>query len=393
MKTDLLKKNIFLLVVITSSLLFVTTTFTVTSAEATDPPTNPCIEMTKTGPETAVPGETITYDFTVTNCGDIAFRSGAQCFDYLFIADWYNGRIFSGDLLPGEIKEFSRDYTVTIDDCGELKNIAKCIGYPEENYFPPQEIVKSWTVDVDCEEEMGCRLTGGGVNTSGINPDGGWDGTIATSSNRSLRGATNRYEFGGQVGANTGEQPQPKGEWTHHQQRGSYGSFTFHGGTASAPSDTEIDVIICSDPGYCNPARPAPNKQLDFAGVGVFKNISSDHDMLAGVVPKVTRHWFEVHTEDNGEPGKEPKPGQTQKNIFCDDEGSRTDQFANPPAFFPANCDCADFYRIKIYAGVIPDPITGEITNINKSNVIYQVWGYLDGGNLQIHPPTGFDMK
>jgi uncharacterized repeat protein (TIGR01451 family) len=390
METDLLKKNIFLFVVITLGLLFLTTTFMATSAEAGECQFNPCIDMTKTGPETASPGDTITYDFTVTNCGDIAFRSGAQCKDFLL-----GGQIFQGDLLPEEIKEFSWDYTVTIDDCGELKNIAKCVGYPEENICEPTHIVKSWTVDVDCEEELGCRLTGGGVNTSGINPDGGWDGTTAKGSNRSLRGAANRYQFGGQVGANTGQQPQPKGEWTHHQQRGTYGSFIFHAGTASAPPGTEIDEIICSDPGYCDPARPAPNKQLDFAGVGVFKNIKSDHEMLAGVEPGVTYHWVEVHTEDNGEPGKEPKPGQTNKNIICDDEGSRTDAFAEPPVFFPANCDCADFYRIKIYEGVIPvfDPITGEVTNPNKNNVIYQVWGYLDGGNLQIHPPTGFDLK
>jgi len=387
---DLLKKNFILLAFVTFAFLFLNTIFMVTSAQAWDTPTNPCIDMTKTGPVSALPGDTITYYFTVTNCGDIAFRSGAQCFDYLL-----NDYIFMGDLMPGETKEFSKTLTLTFDDCGELKNVAKCIGYPEENYFPPQEIKTSWTVNVDCEKAMGCRLTGGGVNTSGINPDGGWDGTTANGSNRSLRGAANRYEFGGQVGANTGQQPQPKGEWTHHQQRGSYGSFIFHAGTASAPPGTEIDEIICSDPGYCNPARPAPNKQLDFAGVGVFKNISSDHEMLAGVVPGVTYHWFTVHTEDLGEPGKEPKPGQANKNIYCDDEGSRTDAFAEPPAFFPANCDCADFYRIKIYQGVIPefDPISGEITNLNKNNVIYQVWGYLDGGNLQIHPPTGFDLK
>ena len=58
----------------------------------------------------------------------------------------------------------------------------------------------------------------------------------------------------------------------------------------------------------------------------------------------------------------------------------------------PADCGCRDFYRITIYDGVYPDPATGEIVP-NKDDVIYQVRGYIDGGNLQIHPPTGFDRQ
>ena len=40
------------------------------------------------------------------------------------------------------------------------------------------------------------------------------------------------------------------------------------------------------------------------------------------------------------------------------------------------NCDCPDFYRITIHATEDPN-----------SPIIYQVWGYPTGGNLQIHPP------
>ena len=43
------------------------------------------------------------------------------------------------------------------------------------------------------------------------------------------------------------------------------------------------------------------------------------------------------------------------------------------------DCDCPDFYRITIYADDTP------------TTVIYQVYGYIKGGNLQIHPLTGFD--
>ena len=85
----------------------------------------------------------------------------------------------------------------------------------------------------------------------------------------------NSYTAGGQAGANTGQQPQPKGEWTHTQKNGPAGSFTFHAGTASSPLGSEIDVIRCSDPGGCKPSGdpPSPARQLDFDGIGTFKNI------------------------------------------------------------------------------------------------------------------------
>jgi len=249
---------------------------------------------------------------------------------------------------------------------------------------------RHWLVDsAICRSEgLGCRMTGGGNDTAGSTVSGAWDGTLAEGKQKAFNGGFDRYTFGGQVGANTGSQPQPKGEWTHHQQSGPDGSFIFHAGTASAPPGTEIDVIICSDPGYCFPARPAPTKQIDFAGVGTFKNIRNPSAPLMGVVPGETYHWFEVHVEDLGEPGNEPK-GVDKKNIFCADGGSGTDAFADPPVFINAgSCGCADFYRIRIYQAF--DPQTDPP---NKTDVIYEVSGYIDGGNLQIHPPTGFDLK
>jgi hypothetical protein len=46
------------------------------------------------------------------------------------------------------------------------------------------------------------------------------------------------------------------------------------------------------------------------------------------------------------------------------------------------DCECPDFYRITIYAGPTSD-----------TAVIYEASGWIKGGNLQIHPPTGFDLK
>lgn len=208
-----------------------------------------------------------------------------------------------------------------------------------------------------------CRVTGGGNATAGIDFLGGWDGTLAEGKYRKGPGGLNRYTFGGQAGANTALEPQPEGEWTHHQQYGPDGEFVFHGFI--------INTIICGDPGWCSPAREAPSKQIDFGGVGVFRNIRNPSGSLLQVVPGVTEHRFDVHIEDLGEPGSRLK-GVDLRDISCPPAGSAGEV---------ADCGCPDFYRIQIYAADAPDEI------------IYTVYGYLDGGNFQIHPPTGFDLK
>jgi hypothetical protein len=274
--------------------------------------------------------------------------------------------------------------------------------------------------------EMACRVTGGGNDTAGIFENGaaGWDGTVAeglisptvtkkkgkVSSIVAL--APYRYTMGGQAGANTAQQPQPKGEWTHsnHDSPNNL-KFTFHAGTASAPDGTEIDEIICTDNGWCRQARPAPNKQIDFVGIGTFKNLSwknPERVDSVGVVDTAfydiqpepvgnkpgqdpaTVHWFQVHIEDLGEPGNKMEEG-----AVCPPMGSGNDPFANPAITDNiADCGCGDFYHIRIYEGVVPTlNEDGEVTNINKDNLIYEVYGYLNGGNFQIHPLTGFDLK
>lgn len=241
----------------------------------------------------------------------------------------------------------------------------------------------------------GCRVTGGGNDTAGLGIDGVYDGTVAYDKLRLGAGVYNRYTFGGQAGANTALPPQPKGEWTHHQQDGFDGDFVFHGGTASAPPGTEIASIICSDAdGPCSSAGLSPLKQIDFDGIGTFRNIRNPSAALQGVVPGETYHKFQVHIEDLGEPGTARSNKNSGGN--CPAAGSGTDAFAD--AFAWADCNCADYYRIRIFEGVTPvfDPATGELANLaeimGEMELIYQVYGYIDGGNLQIHPLTGFDQ-
>jgi hypothetical protein len=250
-----------------------------------------------------------------------------------------------------------------------------------------------------CDEPCcGCRFTGGGVDT-----DMNWDHTLENGEMvRSLPPGIDRAQFGGQAGANTGQQPQPKGEWTHHQQRGPSGSFTFHGGTSSAPAGTEIDEIRCSDPGGCKPSGdpPSPAKQLDFDGIGTFRSIGGGKntpgwpDAAASLSVNATAegkgnkafdgtyHWFEVNIDDLGEPGGFNK-GAPDSGV-CPSSG-----FGEKGARLLADCDCPDFYRITIYNG------STDINSLPKGpgDVIYKFYGYIDGGNLQLHRPTGYDLS
>jgi len=251
---------------------------------------------------------------------------------------------------------------------GETTVTVEVISYDDPTSTSPDSIAwiaAALSVPV-AQEPLECRVTGGGI-----------DRFDQFSNRKPVRGVTedangiNYYTFGGQAGAPTASQPQPWGEWTHHQQKGADGSFLFHAGTASAPEGTEIDLVVCSDPGYCVQARPAPAKQIDFEGIGTFKNLRKPSVALVNVIPGTTYHWFEVHIEDLGEPGK---GGKVEPPLeICPPEGSAGE---------PADCDCPDFYRITIYDAFDPQTETPNVVD-----VIYSVYGYIIGGNLQIHPP------
>ena len=110
------------------------------------PPPETCIDLEKTGPETAGRGGTITYHFRVRNCGDIILGGGAQVYDSLFGSD----PIWSGDLKPGKVHEFDVAYTLPNDHCGEFTNTASAVGHPPG--YPDVTDQDSWTVMAMCPE-------------------------------------------------------------------------------------------------------------------------------------------------------------------------------------------------------------------------------------------------
>jgi hypothetical protein len=299
-------------------------------------------------------------------------------------------------LEPSQSLDYDGSY---IPEESPSTNYIKAVGTPLDHYgrLLSYKVVKDWD-KATCfiRDGVGCRMTGGGNATAGDGGSGSWDGTFANGksngTNGNGNGVSNRYTFGGNVGANTALPPQPKAEWTHHQKSGPDGSFLFHAGTASAPPGTEIDEIICSDEGWCNPARKAPTKQIDWIGVGTFKNMKNpSQDLEANVTVGESLHCFEAHAEDLGEPGKKgnKNPGWPGGDL-CPENGSNDLFSINPVSDIGAACDCPDYYRIRIYSQ--PTIIT-EGGKYCDGDVIYSVGSYLNGGNIQIHPLTGFDLK
>lgn len=220
-----------------------------------------------------------------------------------------------------------------------------------------------------------CRVTGGGNDVDenlviSANENQPYPNTATLFPGYTFKsGSANSYTYGGQVGAPT----VPFGEWTHHQKEGQTADFVFHAGSHSAPKDTTILAVVCSDPEACKAAvANASFKQIDFKGTGSFRSIKKDATINGFAAVKDsdpsggTRHYFRVHIEDLGEPGGSggPKPNSCNK---------KPGAFANAAA-----CkNCPDIYQIEIHATTDPN-----------SPIIYTVGAFVDGGNLQIHAPV-----
>jgi len=118
-------------------------------------------------------------------------------------------------------------------------------------------------------------------------------------------------------------------------------------------------------------------KQIDFEGTGSFRSLKKNGtvngfpvvtDQSAGG----TRHYFRVHIQDLGEPGGTGGRKQRACTLTPGEIVGIGGQKKKPCA------DCPDVYQIEIHATTDP-----------ASAIIYTVGAFVDGGNLQIHPPVG----
>lgn len=109
-----------------------------------------------------------------------------------------------------------------------------------------------------------------------------------------------------------------------------------------------------------------------------------------------TFHYFEVNIDDLGEVGNSnPKKNPDDSDpTLCPENG-----FGEKGDQALANCGCSDYYRITIYDGVSASNVVKnadgsiDLNQMNRVDVIYEVQGYIEGGNLQLHSLTGFDRK
>ena len=306
----------------------------------------------------------------VSYVGDISIEvnTGSPCSDAAGVICWTgtdlgNGVRFLADrpvVIPANQSCFFEfDIVVTgfaaVDPTNRIDQAAKFNGACDNGEVAEETSTLILLPELCPNGNLRCRVTQGG------NLDGG--------------GQVNKTSFGGQAGAPSAGDPdsQAFGEWTHTNHNGPAGKFTFHGGTSSASEGTEILMVGCRDEGFCNPARPAPAKQIDIVGIGEFENINSRLPSLDNVVAKETLHYFTVHVEDLGEPGSN---GLAYPAPECPEMGTE------PPDGL-GNCECRDFYIITIYEAFAPGMPP------NTTDVIYTNFGYLDGGNMQIHPLIG----
>lgn len=229
------------------------------------------------------------------------------------------------------------------------------------------------------EEPGDCRVTAGG------NKDG-YNIPCALKSN----GMPDKncvkdisHTWGGQAGA----PPRIDGNWTHHYKASKKDNFGFH--------SNDLFCIECSDPGpHCDPARFAPNRQIDFSGIGRFTHKKGGYAALPdGPL------CFQVHLEDIGEPGRGGKwPISVAEGLDCEHCPGTPIVNGDPDDLFSqSDCrDCTDYYEIKIYGSAEHDDCgcTGEVIWMNGSpdtgrcgSGDPQLEGFFTrAGNVQMHP-------
>ena len=118
------------------------------------PPQGPCMDLAKTCEDAGSPTDPITYQITLTNCGDTMLYCNAM--------DLVTGEtVINGPLPVGET--ITVDGYYYLDECGESTNHVKgqCVYQPA-----PGEQIRVYdeafaTCSVPCDGDKGCTLTPG----------------------------------------------------------------------------------------------------------------------------------------------------------------------------------------------------------------------------------------
>ena len=116
------------------------------------------LTLFKYGPEIAHPGELITYDFVVYNCGTLWMSGGVTVYDEMINPNGDHAIWHFANLAPGETVTFEVTYEVPRDAFGELCNSAMVVGIPELGMPPAWDIAEACTnvckyVDDNCDGE------------------------------------------------------------------------------------------------------------------------------------------------------------------------------------------------------------------------------------------------
>lgn len=317
------------------------------------------------------------------------------------VISWFN----SSNVTP--YKQTNPSYIFAGDASGAAPNVVPSLGTVNGLSGPDLQAQADPNQSFEFATDVvpgSCRVTYGGNDRNG-NVDPRKFAEACYKDNTVNGNKENCYTFGGQAGAPsaTSAKGGPFGEHTHHQKYGPAGQFIFRAGTNSAPKNTRVEAIVCKDEGACRQAAANGNfKQIDFDGTGSFRVLDATAKayLIARGAPadintdnvSDRKYYFRVDMDDLGEPGNQWASGK--KNIVADRLQRCQSFFSadqnNPLAtddplfmsFFggytqaQACSSCPDVYQLRIYSGDSRE---------NPGQLMYEVRGFLTGGNIQIH--------
>ncbi len=279
-----------------------------------------CVELEKSGPASVNLGETVTYEFTMTNCGDVLLSGGAHLYDPMLGID---GQYFQ--IPAGQQVTYSKEYTTIENDCGELENNAWVIGHPSLSGYNFNNITvrsdDSHTLTVncnpDCSGEIGdyvfVDMTGdcngdqtGSTPIQGAKVVISYNDGVNTVSDTTTTNAQGKYLFTGlcanEYSVKIISVPASYDEYTLSTDS----SFTVTLATDDAQNLT-ADFGYCPPPVVCD-GEIGDKVWLDYSSDGASTNCNG--------------------IQDDGEPGIQgvkvilKKDGQEVASVFTDDNGN-----------------------------------------------------------------------